>query len=566
VLKPVVVILASLRGIRPAWVPSDLLAGMMLAAIAIPEQIATARLAGMPAQTGLYAFAAGTLAFALFGVNRYLSVGADSTIAPIFAGGIAAIALSSATPYPALVAVAAVLTGVGLVLAGALRAGWIADLLSIPVTVGFLAGIAVHIIIGQLPAVLGVPDGAGPLVLRFVSVLQNAAHHYNAAALLIGVGVLVVSLMGERLGPRIPGALLGLVAAGIAVAVLRLDQHGVAVLGALPTALPRVSIPLVGLRDAVQLLPVALIIALVCMVQTAVVLRAYPMQPDLPEDPSRDFTAVGIGSIAAGLFGAFAVDASPPRTAVAASSGARSQLAGMFAVIAVGGVALFGARLATYLPLAALGGVLIFVAIRILRVDEIVRIARLGGYEIWLVAAGAALVVALPIETGMALAIVLSLAHGIYIVARPPSIELLRSPGTTIWWPADEASGERIRGVLVFAPGAPITFTNVEYIVGRLRTLIAATTQPVRLLIIEAEGVIDIDYTGARILSAAIAELRARGIIVALARLSGDRAQRAAERLGIVAELGPDRTFKSVYDALESLGADAGVTYPPSTQ
>jgi MFS superfamily sulfate permease-like transporter len=542
----------SLRGLRPAWLPNDLVAGAMLAAIAIPEQIATSRLAGMPVQTGLYAFAAGSLAFALFGRNPYLSVGADSTISPIFAGGIAAVAVGVAAPYPQLVAVVALIAGFALLLAGALRAGWIADLLSIPVTIGFLAGISAHIVIGQLPSILGVPASSGSLLVEFVGLVRDVPHA-NIATLSIGAGVLLMTMVAERISPRIPGALLGLVLAGIAVGVLQLGARGVAVLGTLPATLPHVAFPLVDVHDVLRLVPVALVIALVCMVQTSVVLRSFPSNPDAPEDPSRDFAAVGAGSIAAALLGAFAVNASPPRTAVVAASGGRSQLSSIVAVTAVALLVALGAKLAAFLPLAALGGVLIFVGLRIFRARDMLRIARSGGYEIWLVVAAALLVVILPIETGMVLAIVLSLAHGIYIVARPPSTDLVRVPGTTIWWPPSDTTGQRIPGVLVFAPLAPIAFTNAQYIVRRLRTLVAAAPQPLRIVILEGSGVIDIDYTGSRLLCAAIADLRALGITIATARLSDDRARGAAERTGLFAELGPGRDFKSVHDALQAL-------------
>jgi SulP family sulfate permease len=546
----------SLRGFASAWLPNDVVAGIMLAAIAIPEQIATARLAGMPPESGLYAFAAGSLAFAVFGANRYLSVGGDSTITPIFAGAIAALAVSGGASYPALVVVAALLTGVALIGAGLLRAGWVADLLSIPVTTGFLAGIALHIVIGQLPLLLGVPDSSGPLLLRLVALLRNAPHA-NGVTLLIGGGVLALTLGAERINARIPGALIGLIAAGIAVAALRLSDRGVAVLGALPATLPHVRLTFVDVHDGLQLAPIAMIVALVCMVQTAVVLRSYPNDSPSPEDPSRDFAAVGAGSIASALLGSFAVDASPPRTAVAASSGGRSQLAGIVAVVAVTLLAVFGAKLAAFLPLAALGGVLIFIGLRIFRVGEMLRIARIGGDEIWLVVAGALLVVVFPIEIGMLLAIGLSLVHGIYVIARPPSTELVRVPKTTIWWTPDASSGERIAGILVFAPSAPITFTNAHYIVGRLRALVGAATEPVGIVVIEGSGIIDVDYTGATLLCAAIADFRASGITVAIARLEDVRARAAAERTGLVDALGPGRIYDSVYEALEALDPSA---------
>ena len=545
-------ILGSLRGIRPAWIPGDMIAGAMLAAIAIPEQIATARLAGMPAQTGLYAFAAGSLAFALFGNNRYLSVGADSTIAPIFAGSIAAIAVAGSAHYPVLVVLAALLIGITLLLAGVLRAGWIADLLSIPVTTGFLAGIGVHIIIGQLPVVLGEPAVSGSLWHELPE-LVRLLPHANGTTLAIGGGVFALTVAAERLSPRFPGALAGLVAAGAAAAALHLSERGVALLGALPATFPHIGLTFVSLHDVLQLLPMVLTVAFVCLLQTSLVERSYPSNPDAPDDPSGDFAAVGIGSIASALLGSFAVDASPPRTAIAASSGARSQLAGIVAVALVALLVALGSQLAAYLPLAALGGVLIFIGSRLFRVADMARIARLGGMEIWLVVTAALLVIVLPIETGMLLAIGLSLAVGISIVARPPSCEFVRIPGTTIWWPADGKSAERIPGVLVFAPAAPIAFTNGQFIVGKLRELLAAAPQPVRFLVLECSGVIYVDYTGAQFLAEEISRLRARGVAVAIARLSDVRARREAQQTGLLATLGPNRAFDSVHEALEAL-------------
>jgi MFS superfamily sulfate permease-like transporter len=548
------IVLDSLRGFAVSWLPGDLVAGIMLAAIAIPEQLATAQLAGMPAQAGLYAFAAGSLAFAIFGINRYLSVGADSTIAPIFAGSLAAIAATNAGSYRALVGETAAFTGFALIAAGALRLGWIADLLSIPVTTGFLAGISTHIVLGQLPLVLGVPAGSGAPLVRLVAIVREMPHA-NPFTVVIGVAVFATTVAAERWNSRIPGALLGLALAGTAVAVWHLEAHGVAVLGALPLRLPRVAFALADVRAALQTVPVALIVALVCMVQTAVVLRSYPSNGE-PEDPSRDFAAIGAGSVVSALFGAFAVDASPPRTAIAASSGGRSQLTGVVAVAAVALLGIFGAHLAAHLPLAALGGVLIFIGVRIFRVPDMLRIARLGGSEIWLVVAGALLVIVMPIEIGMLCAIVLSLVHGITIVARPPCVELFRVPGTSIWWPPSHASaGERVPGVLVFAPAAPITFTNGGYIGARLTATVEATAS-VRLLVIECSGVIDVDYTGARLLSPLLAKLRAGGMDVAVARLSDGRALRAAERTGLLATLGPGRVFDSVEEAIDACRID----------
>jgi MFS superfamily sulfate permease-like transporter len=525
----------------------DALAGLLLAAIAIPEQLATARLAGMPAEAGLFAFAAGGIGFALFGTNRFLSAGADSTIAPIFAGALLTMAATGSPRYVALVMLLSLMVGAILVLAGLLRAGWVADLLSVPMVTGFLAGVAVHIVVGQLPVVLGVAPPSGPLLSQCVA-LWDLLPRTNFWALGIAGVVLAITRMSAVWLPKLPGALLALVAVSGAVAAF---HPPVDMLTALNPAMPVLAMP--SLSDVYHLMPLALIVAVVCMMQTAAVLRAYPSQPEGPLHVARDFAGIGAGNVLAGLAGGFPVNASPPRTAVVAESGGGSQWAGI-AAIALAMVLLFwGGGLMAWLPHAALGGILIGVAMHVLRVNEIARIARRGGSEILLVAASAALVVALPIQTGMILGIVLSLLHGFYIVARPRCLILARAVGTTIWWPPHDAPSETVPGVLVFAPAAPINFTNASFIRGELKAAIEKAAAPVKLVVIDASAVIDIDYTGARALADYIVFLRAKGIDLALARLSAERARAQATRTGLLEAFGNDHVFLSVEDAIRGI-------------
>jgi len=547
----------SLRGYRTEWLPRDLVAGLMLSAIAIPGQLATARLAGMPPQTGLYAFAAGSLAFAAFGANRFMSVAADSTIAPIFAGGLAAIAVAGSANYAEMATLLALMVGIVLVAVGVLRAGWLATLLSIPVTTGFLAGISVHIIVGELPTLLGVSEQQGHVLVRLVHVLSRIPEA-NPYALALGAGVLIVTMGTARISSRVPGALIGLVGAGLAVALFHLGAHGVSLLGALSLPLPHLALPtLPGMDQLSRMVQLALVVAMVCIMQTAAVASTFPSDQGKPDNVSRNFAGVGAGSILAGLIGSFAVDASPPSTAIVRESGGRSQIASLTAVVLMIALAVVAAGLMAYVPHAALSGILVYIAMRIFRVDEMVRIYRCSGSEILLVATSAGLVIALPIETGMLLAIVLSFVHSLYIVARPYCVELARVPGSTVWWPPGAgAQGEHEPGVLVFAPAAPLNFTNAERICGEIRSAIAAQRSPVKLLVVEANGIIDIDYTGSQILRRAVAELGATGIVVALARLSDERAQAQARRTGLIEAIGPDHVFMSVEEAVRKLGPD----------
>jgi sulfate permease, SulP family len=544
----------SLQGYRIAWLPRDLVAGLMLAAIAIPGQLATARLAGMPPETGLYAFAAGALAFAAFGANRFMSVAADSTIAPIFAGALSSIAAIGTPHYADLASLLAVLVGIVLLLVGVLRAGWLATLISIPVTTGFLAGISVHIIITELPTLLGVAETKGHLLVRLAQALGDIGQA-NPYTFALGVGVLVVTMATAQISHRIPGALIGLVGAGLAVALFHLDARGVGVVGALAVPAPHFALPAVqGIAELSRLVPLALVVAMVCIMQTSAVASTFPSDDDKPDDVSRDFAGVGAGSILAGLVGAFAVDSSPPSTAIIRDSGGRSQIASLTAVALMIALAALAAGLMAYVPRAALSGILVYIALKIFRVDEMIRIWQRGGLEILLVAASGGLVVLLPIESGMLLAIVLSFVHSLYIVARPYCVELARVPGTTVWWPPSTSErGEHEPGVLVVAPAAPLNFTNAESIIDRIEAVIATRRPPVKLLVIEASGIIDIDYTGSQLLQRAIADLAARGITVAIARLSHEQAQLEAGRSGLAESIGKDHVFMSVEEAVRKL-------------
>ena len=261
-------VFSSFAGYRRNFFVGDLIAGLTLAAIAIPEQMATARLGGFQPHIGFYAFIAGTIGFAALGGNRFLSCGADSTITPIFAGGLALMAAAGSPDYQASAALLALLVGAIVLVSGLFRLGWIANLLSIPVTTGFLAGIAVHILASQLPSVLGVPSPVGTTVNRLIILAQNLGQT-NIYALAIGLGVFAIIVISEAISARIPGALIGLAGAAIAVAAFGLQNRGVAVVGTLPSSAPQIAINLSALDHWRALVPLSLLIAIVVMVQTA---------------------------------------------------------------------------------------------------------------------------------------------------------------------------------------------------------------------------------------------------------------------------------------------------------
>jgi sulfate permease, SulP family len=542
----------TLRGLSTADLNRDLLAGLTLAAIAIPEQMATARLGGFAPQIGFFAFMAGTLAFAALGSSRLLSVGADSTITPIFAGSLALLAASGSPAYAGLAAALALMVGAVLIAGGIIRLGWLADLLSRPVITGFLAGISIHIVLSQAPTVLGVPSIGGSVYER-VAALATHLHETNPLALALGLGVAAFTFACERWNPRVPGALIALVAATAAVAAFGLEKSGIAVLGDVPAGLPRFALVTVDHDQIYALIPLAIVISLVVMMQTAATTRSFPAAGD-PQDVDRDFIGAGVGSVLAGLFGAFPVNASPPRTAIVAEVGARSQAAGLVAVAILLALASFGTGLLRHVPDAALAGMLLFVAQRIFRLQAFVEIYRCAPGEFALIVATMAAIVLLPIQTGVVTGVFLSLLHGVFITTRAVPIELERVPGTTIWWPPHApVRGEKENGALVMAFQAPLSFLNA-YDFRRGIEHAIARQGAVRLVVLEAGSIVAIDYTAADVLAGVIRSCRAQGADFAVARLESVRAQEAFQSFGLVELLGADHIFHSVEEAIRTLG------------
>jgi MFS superfamily sulfate permease-like transporter len=529
----------------------NLVAGLTLAAITIPEQMATAKLGGFAPNIGLYAFIAATLGFALFGASRVLTVGADSTITPIFAGVLGTLAVAGAGMAGAAVTLAA-LVGALLLAAGLLRLGWIADMLSTPIITGFLAGIAVHIVVSQLPDVMGLAKPPGNTPQQIVA-LVHAAPQARLWPVAIGLGVLALTFVTEWLNPRITGALVAIVVATALVGPLGLEAKGVEVLGALPSGGPELVRPALGMEALRDLLPLALLIALIVMMQTATVSRSFPGRAGA--NVNRDFVGLGAANFAAALLGSFPVNASPPRTAIVHEAGGTSQAAALLAAFVVAALALAGGGLLAHVPHAALAGLLLFVAMRIVRFGVIATVAHQAPVEFALIAITAAAVIFLPVPTGVAIGVGLSLVHGVWISTRTQVVELTQVPGTTIWWPESRhESGDSQPDVLVVSFAAPLLFANADVFRRGMDAEMAKrpADAPVGLVVLEALGIAAVDYTAAQALRDVIEDCRGRGIDFAIARLESARARKQLERFGVLELLGADKVFLSVAQAIDA--------------
>jgi sulfate permease, SulP family len=551
-------IFPSLARLQLVQLPHEAFAALTLAAVAIPEQIATARLASLPPESGIAAFAAGTLAFAVIGLNPRLSVGADSTTAPVFAAVLGSVAAAQPNAYAADVAFLAFLVGMILLLVRVFRLDWLADLVSVPVAAGVMTGVAVHIIVGQAPALLGIDVSAGSLLAIAFQTFDRLPLS-NVSALLLGLAVTVVCLVSERIAQRLPAILMAMALASIAAATLPKNSHALPMLEAMSgDALIRFAAwppP----ETLLRLLPLALIIAFLCLIQTALVLRVPDRDPADEADKreselSNALAGVALGNVVAGLVSAFPVNASPPRTRLLCLAKARSQLSGIIATgIAIAVVGLAG-DLLRYVPQAAIAGVLLFVAIRLVPFSTMALVARRSPRELLLTAATAGLVVLLPMQTGIALGIILALLTALSAVLRPRSGEFLRVHGTSIWWPpSTKERSERVEGVVVVGFGAPLNFMTARPMIAQLRQTLADRPVQPKLAVIEATGIIDVDFTGAMLLADAITAIRSHGTEVALARLESQNAQAAATRNGLLDLIGTDRVFLSVDEAIHAL-------------
>jgi sulfate permease, SulP family len=553
---PLSFLFSSLHGYRRAAAGPDLLAALTLLVIAVPEQLATSRLAGMPPIAGFYAFAAGTAMFALLGSNPQMSVGADSTIAPLFAVGIAHLAAAGSVDYVDLVGILAVMVGLIVALVGLLRLGWIAELFSDPIITGFLAGVAVIIVVHQLPDFFGLPKASGSSLHRVGFVLSHL-RHTNGWTVGLGLAVLAVVVAAERIDKKLPGALVGLIGSTLVVGALGLQAHGVAVLGPLAHGAPRVGLRGLSWTALGSVAPIAGVVALVVISQSAATTRAFANQGHYDVDVGRDFLGVGAGSIVAGLFGSFPVNASPARTAAVASAGGRTQVAGLGAAAAV--ILLIPtAGLLKDVPLATLAAVLIFIATRIFHGRDLRAIARFDRLELGLALVTLLTVALVGVEQGIGVALGLAILDRIRLTARPTLQVLGRIEDTTSWAPmASPDPTTEVPGVLVVLFSTPLWYANASHFESEVQAALAraaAGPAPPRLLVLDSIGMNDIDFTGCRTLGQVLDDLERRHIAFGLAR-AGAELRAGLEKTGLLDRIGPDHSFLSVDEAVTALSA-----------
>ncbi|HET9755325.1 MAG TPA: sulfate permease [Candidatus Limnocylindrales bacterium] len=534
-----------------AWLRPDVVAGVTVAAYLVPQVMAYAQLAGLDPVVGLWSAILPGIVYALVGTSRHVSTGPESTTAIMVAVAVAPLAAGDPVRYAALSTALALLVGAICIAGGALRLGFLGDLLSHPILVGYMTGVAALMVVSQLERVTGVPvhgDSFPAQIVEFVSDL-GAIHGPTFG---LALGVIAFLFAARRWLPSLPGPLMAVIGATVLVAALGLDTQGIAVVGPIPSGLPPIGIPAVALADVASLAASALGIALVAYTDDILTARSFAIRNGYPIDANAELLALGGANLAAGLTSGMPVSSSGSRTAIGDSVGGRSQLAGIVASVCVVLVLLLLGNLLARFPAAALGGLVVYAALRLIDIAGFRRLARFRPSELGLAVAATAGVLVVGVLAGILVAIALSVIDLFARVARPQAAILGRAPGVAgLHNIEDYPEAVTIPGLVVFRYDAPLCFANANDF--KTRALEAVESQAVRVewLLLNAEAIVEIDLTSADALGELHDELERRGILLALARVKQDlRVQ--LERIGLVTHIGPDRLFATLPVALEA--------------
>jgi SulP family sulfate permease len=541
------------RGYRRAWLRGDLLAGVTVTAYLIPQVMAYAELAGLPAVSGLWAAIGALVVYAGLGSSRQLSVGPESTTALLTAAAVGALATPATDP-------AAFASALALVVAAFCLLGWVgrlaalADLLSRPVLVGYLTGIAAIMVVSQLGKLLGITiEGDG-----FLPELSYAARHVTESqtpTLVLGLVTLAAMLLGAWALPRAPIALLGMLGATAAAWLLHLEDDGVRLVGAIPAGLPTPGLPDVRLQDVVALLGPALGVAFVGYTDNILTGRAFAARHGQQIDAKRELLALGAANLGSAVLHGFPVSSSGSRTAIADAIGGRTQLASLVTVACTGLALLFARPLLAAFPLTALAAVVVYAAVRLVDVAEFVRFARFRRSELLLAVGTTAAVLVVGVLLGVVVAISLSVLDLLRRVARPHDAIEGFVPGLAGMHDVDDYPSARPEpGLLVYRYDSPLFFANAEDFHHRAKAAVTQSDQPVEWFVLNTEAIVEVDITSSDVLETLRRELEESGTVVALARVKQDLRDALAPT-GLLERIGEDRIFPTLPTAVEAFRA-----------
>jgi high affinity sulfate transporter 1 len=555
--------LLTLRDYRATWLAHDVVAGIVLATMLVPVGIAYAVASGVPGIYGLYATIVPLFAYALFGPSRILVLGPDSSLAAVILGVVAPLSGGEPARAVALAGMMAIVSGIVCILAGVARFGFVTDLLSKPIRYGYMNGIALTVLISQVPKLLGFSIGNnGPLrdVWDIAAAVLDGRTNWTAFA--IGLGTLAVILLLKN-SERIPGILIAVVGATAISGIFDLEREaGLSVLGPLPQGLPAFAIPWITSADVVPILIGGCAVAIVSFADTSVLSRAYAARLGEKVDPNQEMVGLGAANLAAGFFQGFPISSSASRTPVAEAAGARTQLTGVVGALVVALLVLMAPNLLRHLPNAALAAVVIASAIGLLEISDLRRLYRIQRWEFWLsivCLVGVAVLGAIP---GIGLAIAIAVIEFLWDGWRPHSAVLGRAEGVHGYHDLTRYPHARqIPGLVLFRWDAPLFFANAELFKQRVLDAVANAPTKVKWMVVTAEPVTSVDVTAADVLAELKNALNEAGTELFFAELK-DPVKDKLKRFGLFTQIGEDRFFPTIDAAVENYLGSHRVKWP----
>ena len=546
------------------WFRHDLMAGLVLTTMLVPVGIAYAVASGVPGIYGLYATIVPLLAYALFGPSRILVLGPDSSLAAVILAVVLPLSAGDPMRAVAIASMMAVVSGLVCILIGVMRLGFVTELLSKPIRYGYMNGIALTVLISQLPKLFGFSiDGVGPLrdLKQIVESILGGEANWTAFA--VGAGTLAAILLLKPF-KRIPGLLIAVVAATIVVGVLGLDQTAaVKVLGPLPQGLPSFALPLISLADLSQVVIGGCAVAMVAFADTSVLSRTYAAKTRTPVDPNQEMIGLGAANLAAGLFQGFPISSSSSRTPVAEAAGSKTQLTGVVGAIAVALLLVFAPNLLKDLPSSALAAVVIAAAIGLFEFADLRRIFRIQQWEFWLSVACFVGVAVFGVIPGIGIAIALAVIEFLWDGWRPHYAVLGRVDGVRGYHDIKRYPDARlIPGLVMFRWDAPLFFANAELFHQRVLEAVAASPTPVRRIIVAAEPVTSIDVTSADMLVELVQTLRESNIELRFAEMK-DPVKDKLKRFELFDRFGAANFYPTMGAAIDAYLEEHSVDWKP---
>jgi high affinity sulfate transporter 1 len=548
------------------WLPSydrgflryDVIAGATIWGLLVPESIAYAGLAGLSPQAGLYTLLATLAAYACFGTSRHLVAGATSAAAVLLASSVAGLGPADAREYAADGAALVLFCGGLFLLAGFLHLGFVAQFLSRPVMEGFVFGLAIFVTVSQLPKLLGLKKGSGDTIAQLFHLLAHLGEA-SAATLAIGVGALALLLAVERFAARLPGGLIALLAGILLSGALHLSQHGVDIVGRVPSGLPTPRIPSVDAGDVAALVAAAAGMLLVIFSESLGAAENFATKHGYRIDPDQELIALGVANLGSGLFGGLAGGGSLSQSAVNEGAGARSELSPLLAAVLILVTVLVLTPLFKNLPEAVLAALIIHAVSHLWKVASFRRYYGERHVEFWLGLATLIGVITLDVLPGLVIGVTSMLLLVVYRASRPHVAVLGRVPGVAGAYGDVERhpAYERVPEVLVLRLDAPLFYANATPVRDRVERLVGGCTTPPRAVVLEGGATIELDITSAEMLARLTATLHSAGIDFALADVHQDVVE-MARRSGLLEQAGAPRIFHTIEEAVRVLGDGPG--------